>query len=68
MPLELKPPSDDPPQQEELTLADIDQLHRKIDRFVGRKLYPSQPPEVLRALLVRGQCLCAAARRLKEQR
>jgi hypothetical protein len=57
-------------QEQQLTLADIDALHAKIDAFIDglvaeeKAKMPNQPVQVLRALLVRLQCTCAAGRRL----
>jgi hypothetical protein len=74
MPLTLKPPPADPVAASGLTQADIDRLRTQIDAFIDhlvaeqRKQMPGLPPEALRVMLMRGQCLCTAAERLlKEQ-
>jgi hypothetical protein len=59
---------------QELTLSDIDALHAKIEAFIDqlvaeeKALCPNQPVQVIRAILMRGLCPCAAARRILEQR
>jgi hypothetical protein len=59
---------------EELTLSDIDALHAKIEGFIDQLVaeekvqHPNQPVQVLRGILMRGLCPCAAARRILEQR
>jgi hypothetical protein len=56
-----------------LTQADIDEFHRQLDEFVDglvaeqKRQMPNQPVEVLRALLMRGQCKCKAAERLLKE-
>ena len=79
MPLKLKqPPPDDVadvvPAEQELTLGAIDRLRGQIDAFIDglsaeeKARMPNQPTQVLRALLMRGLCPCAAARRILENR
>jgi cytochrome P450 len=78
MPLKLKQPPPDDAQvvpEPELTQGAIDRFRAQIDAYIDafvaeqRKQMPNQPPEALRAMLLRGQCLCtAAARLLKEPR
>jgi hypothetical protein len=79
MPLKLEPPPPDDvtdvvPAEQELTQGAIDRVRAQIDAFVDglvaeeKVLCPNQPVTVLRALLMRGLCPCAAARRLMEQR
>jgi hypothetical protein len=59
---------------QELTLSDLDALRAKIEGFIDqlvaeeKEKTPNQPVQVLRALLMRGLCPCAAARRILEQR
>jgi hypothetical protein len=59
---------------QELTLSDIDALHAKIEAFIDqlvaeeKQKTPDLPVQLLRGLLMRGQCPCAAARRILEQR
>jgi hypothetical protein len=59
---------------EELTLGDLDRLRAKIEGFIDQLVAeekaktPNQPVQVLRQLLMRGLCPCAAARRILEQR
>jgi hypothetical protein len=79
MPLKLKQPPPDNvadvvPAEHELTLGAIDRLRAQIDAFIDglvaeeKARMPNQPTQVLRALLMRGLCPCAAARRILEQR
>jgi hypothetical protein len=79
MPLKFKPPPPDDvadvvPVEQELTQGAIDRLRAQIDAFIDglvaeeKARVPNQPTQVLRALLMRGLCPCAAARRLMEQR
>ena len=79
MPLKLKQPQPDDvadvvPLEQELTQGAIDWFRAQIDAYIDafvaeqRKQLPNQPPEALRAMLMRGQCLCTTARRLLEQR
>ena len=79
MPLKFKPPPPDDvadvvPAEQELTQGAIDGLRAQIDAFIDglvaeeKARMPNQPTQVLRALLMRGLCPCAAARRILEQR
>jgi hypothetical protein len=78
MPLKLEqPPPDDVadvgPAEQGLTQGAIDRLRDQIDAFIDglvaeeRKRMPGLPPGSLRAMLMRGQSRCAAAKRLLEQ-
>jgi hypothetical protein len=57
----------------ELTQGAIDRFRAQIDAYIDafvaeqKRQLPNQPVEVLRAMLMRGQCLCATAKRLLEQ-
>jgi hypothetical protein len=59
---------------QELTLSDIDALHAKIEAFIDQLVAeekarcPNQPVQVIRAIIMRGLCPCASARRILEQR
>jgi hypothetical protein len=72
MALTLKAPAA-PVTSSGLTLADIDRLRAKIEVYIDqlvaaeRERMPGMPAVALRKLLMREQCLCAAARRLLEQ-
>jgi hypothetical protein len=76
MPLELKQPPPDDAQvglAPELTLGAIDGFQARIDAYIDafvaeqKRQLPNQPVEVLRRLLLRGECACKAAKRLLEQ-
>jgi hypothetical protein len=76
MPLELKQPPPDDAQVvpgPELTQGAIDRFHAQIDACIDafiaeqRRQIPRVPPEALRAMLMRGQCKCAAAARLLKE-
>jgi hypothetical protein len=57
-----------------LSGEEIAALHARIDEFIDqlvaeeKEKTPNQPKEVLRALLMRGQCACTAATRLLKER
>jgi hypothetical protein len=59
---------------QELTLSDIDALHAKIEAFIDqlaaeeKERCPNQPVQVIRGIIMRGLCPCAASRRILEQR
>jgi hypothetical protein len=73
MPLELKPPPPDPVPPLGLTQGDIDRFRAQVDAYIDafvaeqRRQIPDVPPEALRAMLMRGQCKCAAAARLLKE-
>jgi hypothetical protein len=76
MPLMLKQPPPDEvvvPWEQELTQGAIDRFRAQIDAYIDafvaeqKRQLPNQPAVVLKALLMRGQCLCTTARRLLEQ-
>jgi hypothetical protein len=79
MPLKFKPPPPDDvtdvvPAEQELTQGAIDRLHAKIEAFIDQLVAeekarcPNQPVQVIRGIIMRGLCPCAAARRILEQR
>ena len=59
---------------QELTLSDLDRLHAKIEAFIDqlaaeeKERCPNQPVQVIRGIIMRGLCPCAASRRILEQR
>ena len=76
MPLKLKQPPPDDAQvvpEPELTHGAIDRFRAQIDAFIDghvaeqRKLFPGLPEVTLRAMLMRKQCKCEAAKRLLEE-